>query len=201
MIYVIDIGLGNIRSVTKTLSHLGVDFIVVSGPADFEEYDKVIFPGVGSFGVAAENLRLYGLWDPLAKHLMRGGFYLGICLGMQILASSGLENGVHAGLNFIDAEVSLISKGESIRLPHIGWNSVNHDGTGLFDGVPENSDFYFVHSYSMKCREPVITAVSEYEKCPITAFVQKGRAFGVQFHPEKSQQFGLMLLRNYCSLC
>ena len=201
MISIIDIGIGNINSVTKVLDHLGTEYSLVSNPSDLAGASKLIFPGVGSFSAASVKLEKSGLKDTLKTLINNGMPYLGICLGMQLLAESGDEGGFHKGLGVIKAEVKKIEVPPTLNLPHIGWNSIDVNSAKLFGGIPNQTDFYFVHSYSMHVAdEDALTCATEYGS-KIVAYVEKGHVFGTQFHPEKSQRYGIKLVENFIKLC
>lgn len=195
---IIDYGMGNIQSVRNALEQLDCEVLVSDDSAVLSNTDALILPGVGSFGNAMKNLQQRALIDPLRNVVLEKGMpLLGICLGMQLLADSSDEQGRHVGLGLIPGQVQKIPVSEGYRLPHIGWNDVSirkHDP--LFRDILENDDFYFVHSYRFECELEYISGVTNYGT-EITAAVQRGRIFGVQFHPEKSQRKGLRLLKNF----
>lgn len=201
MIAVVDLGIANVDSVAKALSRLGAPYVVTRDRLRLEEAEKLIFPGVGNFAEASKRLLEGGIAETIREQVLgRGKPILGICLGMQLLAQRGDEGGGADGLGLIDAEVRKIpDEGGKLRLPHIGWNDVDQRGMGLFAGVPENSCFYFVHSYHMALRESgAETAVCRYGRELVVA-VKKKNIIGVQFHPEKSQKPGLRVLENFLS--
>lgn len=196
MIGIIDVGLSNFKSVQKALDKLNVSHKKVVGLDDFEDLTKLIFPGVGSYPAAMRRLNQYQLVKPIKDHINAGKSYLGICLGMQLLSHSGFEGGRTEGLGILDADVVCMEPTSKERLPHIGWNQINHDGKGLFEGIAKDADFYFVHSYYMKLRERVVKFSVDYGGLH-TCFVQKENVVGAQFHPEKSQKVGLRFLENF----
>lgn len=196
MIGIVDIGIGNCRSVEKSLDKLNTAYRKVTKPDDFEELTKLIFPGVGSYRAAMRRLNQNQLVGPIKKHLNVGKPYLGICLGMQLLSEIGLEGGLTEGLKILDASVVRMVPVSNQRLPHIGWNQIDHEGEGLFKGIAKDADFYFVHSYYMKLNEPIINFSVDYGG-PHTCFVQKNNVVGAQFHPEKSQKVGLRFIENF----
>lgn len=203
---VVDYGLCNIDSITRMLEELGATVEKTRDPRVVERADRIVLPGVGAFGRAMENLTGWGLAQVIQDRVeVRGIPFLGICLGMQLMAKEGSEHGRFAGLGLVDAVVErLRPNNPQDRVPHIGWNEVHQVSADcpLFRGVIDRGDFYFVHSYSMK---PVDTAV-EVGRTPycgsFTSVVQvPGRpVFGTQFHPEKSQRIGRRLLANFLSL-
>ena len=196
MIGVVDIGIGNYRSVEKVLQKFGKRYCKVSGPGDFLNLSKLIFPGVGSYPAAMDRLSRHRMIDPIKKHIDNGRPYLGICLGMQLLSRVGFEGGTTPGLGVVDAEVVKLVPLSHQALPHIGWNQINHDGKGIFDGIALDADFYFVHSYCMSLHEPVKHFSVEYGGMH-TCFIEKGNVVGAQFHPEKSQKVGLKFIENF----
>lgn len=196
MIGVIDIGIGNFKSVEKALNNFHVSIRRVSSPHDFEDVTKLIFPGVGSYSAGMRRLHLLELVEPIKEYINAGHSYLGICLGMQLLSSVGLEGGVTQGLGILDAEVVKIKPANNEPLPHIGWNQINHNGERLFSGIPKDADFYFVHSFYMKLNEPMTSFSVDYGG-PHTCFVEKNNVVGAQFHPEKSQKNGMEFIKNF----
>ena len=175
---------------------------MISNPSEVTKYDSLILPGVGSFSYAIKNLRESGLFDAISDHvLIRNKNILGICLGFQLLASSSTEEGYSKGFNFIPQKVDLISNNENIkiRLPHIGFNSVEIESEGiLYNGLPNPVEFYFVHSYCMSHENLSLKdcAITRYGKLFLASY-QNNNIFGTQFHPEKSQTNGLKLLKNF----
>jgi len=197
VIAIIDYRMGNLRSVQKGFEHAGVaDVVVTDDPAIVSAADGIVLPGVGAFRDASANLKASGLWDPVLARVAAGTPFLGICLGMQLLADVGLEDGEWEGLGIVPGACSRLPGG--VKIPHIGWNTVAYPRESrLFDGIAEGTAFYFVHSYRL---EPVdsscIIGVAEYG-VPFAAAVQVGSAYAVQFHPEKSSEMGLRLLANF----
>jgi glutamine amidotransferase len=196
MIGVIDIGIGNVNSVEKALDKLQANYQKVADPIDFKNLTKLIFPGVGSYSSAMRRLNHRGLVQPIKQYIDKGYPYLGICLGMQILSERGLEGGVTQGLGIINANVVKMEPASNLALPHIGWNQINHDESGLFDGIEKDADFYFVHSFYMRLDEPLKSFSVDYGGFH-TCFVEKNNVFGAQFHPEKSQKVGLKFIQNF----
>ena len=199
MIAVIDYGMGNLRSVANALGYLGADAAIVGEPAQLADAERIILPGVGAFRDCIANLRSRGFVDALEDEVRRKGKpFLGICLGLQALARRSFEDGEHQGLGWFDADVvKLVSTDRGLRVPQIGWNSVNATPESpLFRGVPAGADFYFVHSYHMNCTDLDLDAWCDYGG-RVTAAVRKGNIVATQFHPEKSQDFGLKVLENF----
>lgn len=206
---VIDYGVGNLGSVVGALEALGVAAVLVTDPKHIHTTDRLILPGVGNFSDCAGRLHAGGWTSALSEevHLARKPL-LGICLGMQLLAATSLEgspdhesNGT-PGLNLIPGRVTgLRALGCRLRVPHVGWNSVISrtplGSGGPFDGIPDESDFYFVHSYAFVPDDPShVSATTNYD-IPVTAAVRFGHVWGTQFHPEKSSRAGFRLLRNF----
>jgi glutamine amidotransferase len=202
-VVVLDYGMGNLDSVRRALEECGARPYVSSEPASLGAADAVVLPGVGAFALAMQRLRELRLDTALREEVLGQGVpLLGICLGMQILAKASEEGEATPGLGFIDADVQRLSpRTSNERVPHMGWNDVRQEpGSRLFRDIPPGSDFYFVHSYHMVCRDDSdVLATTDY--CGgFTSVVARDSIVGVQFHPEKSQRFGLALLRNFLAL-
>lgn len=195
---IVDYGFGNLGSVRRALQELGAQPVIADRPALLADTNRTILPGVGAFGEAMASLRAGGWVDALHQQVERGRPLLGICLGMQLLAASSEENGQTDGLGFVEGPVRrLDSLGCSLRVPHVGWNSVQFLGTSrLFGGVPQATDFYFVHSFALEAGTPAVCATTSYG-VPVSAAVERGLVFGTQFHPEKSSKAGRRILRNF----
>lgn len=198
MIAIIDYRMGNLRSVEKGFEHAGVEDVrVTDDPAVLAAADGIVLPGVGAFRDASANLRESGLWDVLLDRVKAGTPFLGICLGLQLLADVGLEDGEWEGLGLVPGTCERLPGG--VKIPHIGWNTVEYPReSALFDGIPESTAFYFVHSYRLVPQdESCIIGSAEYG-VRFAAAVQFGpAAYAVQFHPEKSSTDGLALLANF----
>lgn len=202
MILVIDYGMGNLRSVTKAFEIYSNNIIVSSDPKLIQKADKIILPGVGAFGDAMLNLKKMGIEEELRNWFKHERPFIGICLGMQLLFDTSTEKGDWQGLSCIEGKVVRFPKTE-LKVPHIGWNKVHQNLNGdlrLFKGVKDSSYFYHVHSYycSPKNKNEV-SGLAEYGISFVNA-VAKNNVFGVQFHPEKSQESGLKLVENFCLL-
>ena len=201
MIAIVDYGVGNLFSLQSSLIAVGAETVVTADPAVLARADKIILPGVGAFGDAAAKLRESGLAEVLTREVGAGKPLMGICLGMQLLFEKGFEYGEHQGLGWIRGEVRPISEviGEGLKIPHIGWNAL-HFGEKkhpIFRDVKEGEHVYFVHSYyGANCADSVI-ATAEYG-AELTAAVACGNICGCQFHPEKSGDVGLRILRAFC---
>ena len=201
MIAVIDYGAGNLMSVSKALDALECESRVTSDEADILAADKIILPGVGAFGEAIERLNGSGLSDVIRKAAGEGKPFLGICLGFQLLFDESDEAPGVSGLSLISGKVLRIPDAPGLKVPHMGWNSLNYPNEGrLFSQVDEESYVYFVHSYYVKAKErAVVTATTQYG-VDIDASVEQGNIFGCQFHPEKSSRVGARILKNFLRL-
>jgi glutamine amidotransferase len=200
MVGIIDYGMGNLLSVRHAIESLGADTAILSAPKDLADADRLVLPGVGAFAEGIRRLRETGLADALGE-AVRGRLVplFGICLGMQLMARRGSEGGAQDGLGWFDGEVvRLPQEAPSVRLPHVGWNEVSaRTESVLFRELPPCPDFYFVHSYHLQCRDAAdVEAVCEYG-IPFAAAVRKDNIFATQFHPEKSQDFGIKVLDNF----
>ena len=201
-IAIVDYGAGNLDSVARAVQECGADPVLTTGPKDLESASRIILPGVGVFAEAMRRLNERGYVDALHEQVVGKKIpILGICLGMQLLASRGVEGGDTNGLGLIEGEVRRLEPPSSeIRLPHVGWNEVVHEGSPLFQGIPSGRDFYFVHSYHLKpVRGQDVASRTPYCGMFVSA-VSNELVFGTQFHPEKSQKAGFQLLRNFLSI-
>ena len=201
MIGIIDYDAGNIKSVEKALIYLGEEPVVSRDPEILKKADKVILPGVGSFGDCMPNLHKFGLVSAIRELVKNGRPFLGICLGLQLLFESSEESPGVEGLGILKGKILKIPSAPGLKIPHMGWNSLHLQNDGrLFRGIPEDTYVYFVHSYYLQAEEPeIVRAVTEYGTC-IHASVEKGNVFGCQFHPEKSGAMGLKILENFAKL-
>ncbi|MBI4209294.1 MAG: imidazole glycerol phosphate synthase subunit HisH [Deltaproteobacteria bacterium] len=200
-IAVIDYGMGNLRSVAKGLERVGCQTCVTDKPSEVIAAAGVVLPGVGAFPECMKNLRERGLVEPVLEVIERGTPFLGICLGYQLLFEGSEEFGGSEGLAIIPGWVRRFSQGEGIKVPHMGWNAVRWGAPSpLFEGVPDESFFYFVHSfYPVPQDRSRVTGWTDYPDS-FAASIQKGNLLGCQFHPEKSQRWGLKILENFCRL-
>lgn len=195
---IVDYGMGNLLSVVSALASLGCRAAVSSDPARISKADALILPGVGAFGEAMERMHALGLVDVLEDRVLGAGVpFLGICLGMQLLGTQSTEGGRHKGLGWIESKVDTIPLDSSIRIPHIGWNEVTWTGGGTLNtNILQGSHFYFNHSFCMASDGDFAVAVVDVGR-PLVAAIMKDNIWGVQFHPEKSQNNGRRLLRNF----
>ena len=202
MLAVIDYGAGNLRSVLHALNHLGVESIrLVRDGRDLQAARKIILPGVGAFGAGMQKLHEQNLVNPIRDAIRIGTPYLGICLGMQFLFERSDEMGVHEGLCLLPGEVTRFPQQPQLKVPHMGWNQiVQHRESPLLRSIGLDSYAYFVHSYyCVPANHDDIVATVDYG-VRFTAVVQHDNIFGVQFHPEKSQRFGLQVLTNFLEI-
>ena len=201
MIAIIDYDAGNLKSVEKALVSLGEEVLVSRDSSEILQADKVILPGVGSFGDAMNNLDKFGLVDTIKKVTGNGTPFLGICLGLQLLFKESDETPGAEGLDILPGKILKIPAKEGFKIPHMGWNSLDvKPGAKLFRGLEGNPYVYFVHSYYLKAAdEGIVAATTEYTT-HIHASVESGNVFACQFHPEKSSDVGLKILKNFASL-
>ncbi|MBR2401941.1 MAG: imidazole glycerol phosphate synthase subunit HisH [Lachnospiraceae bacterium] len=201
MIAMIDYDAGNIKSVEKALQKLGADVVITKDPQLILNADKVILPGVGSFGDAMNNLKKYGLDEVIHQVVENGTPFLGICLGLQLLFERSDESPEAVGLGILKGEILRIPDAEGLKIPHMGWNSLHLQNDGrLFKGLRENDYVYFVHSYYLKAEDESIVKATTNYSVDIHASVEKDNVFACQFHPEKSSDVGLQILRNFVEL-
>ncbi len=201
MIGIIDYGMGNLGSVTNACGYLGVPAQVLTKPEEFDTCEALILPGVGAFGDCLRHLRDHGFVDPIRAWIEADRPFLGICLGLQALFEGSDESPGVAGLGLLPGWVRRFPAHLNLKIPQIGWNRVDQrqKGCPLFDGVPNASFFYFVHSYYVDAgRADVVAGETEYGLRYASA-VCRGRLMAVQFHPEKSQALGLLMLQNFAN--
>ncbi len=199
MIAIVDYGMGNLRSVQKAFERVGHAATITDQAADVARAERVVLPGVGAFGDAMANLRRAGLVAPLETAISEGRPFLGICLGLQLLFAESEEMGQHRGLGILPGRVRRFPEGE--RVPQIGWNQIHiRRQLPLLEGIPDGSFFYFVHSYYVDPEDgDDIVTTTDYG-IDYTSIAGRDTAFGIQFHPEKSQDLGLRILRNFAEL-
>jgi glutamine amidotransferase len=205
MIAVIDYGAGNVRSVVNAFEAIECSVILTNDADELAKASAIVLPGVGAFGDCMKNLTTLKLVEPLNELILgEKKPYLGICLGMQFLAEIGLEHGNHQGLGWIKGKCKrLSSNNRKFRIPHMGWNDIDYDSScPLFRAMPKRPVFYFVHSYHLVPNGKDLETVKAtcWHGTKVTAAIQKENIFGTQFHPEKSQENGLQLLKNFLKL-
>ena len=201
MIAIIDYDAGNLKSVEKALVSIGEEVLVSRDSSEILQADKVILPGVGSFGDAMNNLDKFGLVDTIKQVTGNGTPFLGICLGLQLLFKESDETPGAEGLDILPGKILKIPAKEGFKIPHMGWNSLDvKPGAKLFKGLEGNPYVYFVHSYYLKAADENIVAASTEYTTHIHASVESGNVFACQFHPEKSSEVGLKILKNFASL-
>ncbi|MEG5015066.1 MULTISPECIES: imidazole glycerol phosphate synthase subunit HisH [unclassified Microcoleus] len=202
-VVITDYGMGNLDSVARAVQECGGHPVISQKAEDFQEAHYIILPGVGAFATGMNHLCASGLNEILHEQVINQGIpFLGICLGMQLLATKGWEGGETQGLGWIDGEVKRLEPDlPDIRIPHVGWNEVMFNKPSpLLDGITTGKDFYFVHSYHFLCKHPQ-KAIAHTPYCGnFVSAVNKDNIFGVQFHPEKSQRLGFQVLKNFLSL-
>lgn len=203
-VLIIDYGMGNVGSVKRAIEECGIEQVVIShNHADFDDCTHAILPGVGAFPDAIDNLEKYGLVDKIKRIALEDKIpFLGICLGMQLLASAGSENELKKGLDLIPGNVELLLPKNQERIPHVGWNEVQFkkaEDSILYD-IPNKSDFYFVHSYHFIPKDEA-HALTVTPYCgEFVSMVRSNNIIGAQFHPEKSSTIGFQLLKNFLNL-
>lgn len=201
VIAILDYDAGNIKSVEKAMLLLGQDVTVTRERERILKADKVILPGVGAFGDAMGKIRQYGLYEVIHEVVEQGTPFLGICLGLQLLFERSEESPGVEGLGILKGEILRLPDTPGLKIPHMGWNSLEFRNNGrLFEGLPQESYVYFVHSYYLKAAdEGIVTAAAEYGT-QIHASVEQNNIFACQFHPEKSSDVGIRILKNFISI-
>lgn len=201
MIAIIDYDAGNLKSVEKAFAHIGAECVVTRDKDVILNADKVVLPGVGSFGDAMEKLEKYDLIEVINQVVSKNTPFLGICLGLQLLFEESDETPGVKGLSILKGKIKRIPKVDDLKVPHMGWNSLKLSGDGkLFKGIEDGEYVYFVHSYYLEAEdEDIVKASTEY--CThIHASVEQGNVFACQYHPEKSSDAGLLMLKNFAEL-
>ena len=198
MVSIIDYGAGNLMSVKKALDFIGAESEITADKDKIKNASHVILPGVGSFGDAMASMAERGLVDTVREAALSGKPFLGICLGLQLLFAESDESPAVPGLGVLDGKISLIPKNDGLKVPHMGWNSVEiKQNLGIFKGIPNGSYFYFVHSFYLNGANADDVAGTTQYGTEIQCAVEKGNLCATQFHPEKSGEIGLMLLKNF----
>lgn len=199
MIVIIDYGMGNLKNVYNALKYLNIQSKISNEIKDIKVADKLILPGVGAFNKAMDNLNNLELSNVIKEKVNSGTPLLGICLGMQMIFKKGYENGICEGLGFIDGEVKLLEPKEKVKIPHIGWNKLEYNKkNNLINGLDENSFVYYVHSYAVtNIKDENLIGFSNYGGIKVPSMVFNGNVYGTQFHPEKSGEVGLKILKNF----
>ncbi len=215
MIAIVDFGMGNLRSVEKAFEKVGFESVITDRPEIIDKADKIVLPGVGSFKDAIDGLQERKLVEPIVSHIKKGKAFLGICLGFQLLFTRSSEGGEHKGLDIIAGEVTRFKQektedsgkrlfGENnykLKIPHMGWNEIQiKKKVPLLNGLPDNSFMYFVHSYYVIPSQNDIIATETVYGTTFVSMISMGNFFATQFHPEKSQRYGLIILKNFGEL-
>lgn len=205
MITIIDYGMGNLRSVQKAIEFLGKQSTISSSPEDLEKADKLILPGVGAFTQAMNNLKKLNLIDSLKKSVKNAKPFLGICLGMQLLLETSEEHGISPGLGLVNGSVCFFRNNKNfdqkLAVPHMGWNYIKQNKKNkLLAKLPEKFQTYFVHSYYVQPADPTTVIGSTNYSIDFCSVLQQKNIFGVQFHPEKSGENGLQIIKNFLEL-
>jgi len=203
MIAIIDYGMGNLRSVQKAFEKVGFEAVVTADPKLVLEAERVVLPGVGAFRDCMTNLEQGGFIDPILKVIRDGRPFLGICLGLQLLFTESEEFGLHKGLDIIPGRVLRFPEGmqesdEELKVPHMGWNQICVKRCPpAFSGIPDRTNFYFVHSYYVQPEDPSVVATTTEYGIEFCSSIWKDNIVATQFHPEKSQEKGLAILKNF----
>ena len=199
MIAIIDYGMGNLKNVYNALKYLNIPSKISNEISEIKASDKLILPGVGAFNKAMYNLNDMGLTDVIKDKVNKGTPLLGICLGMQMIFEKGYENGECDGLGFIDGQVKILEPKEKVKIPHIGWNRLEYNNQNdLIKGLEEDSFVYYVHSYAAtNLKDENLIGFSNYGGIKVPSIVCNDNIYGTQFHPEKSGEVGLRILKNF----
>jgi len=201
MITIVDYQMGNLRSVQKAIERVGGSAKISSDPREIATADKLVLPGVGAFGDAMAEINRRDLATPICDFIASERPFLGICLGLQLLFDRGFENGEHQGLGVLEGEVIRFDLPKDYKVPHMGWNTVKKmQDSPILQDTPNESHFYFVHSYYVCPKDPAVIALQCDYGIEFCAMVQRGNLFATQFHPEKSQEDGLKVLRRFNAL-
>ena len=201
MIAIIDYGAGNIQSVKKAFEHIGCDCFVTNKHDEIMKADGAVLPGVGSFGDTVDSLNKFGIGDTAVEYIKSGKPFFGICLGLQLLFPGSEASPGAKGLGVFDGSITRIPNGEGLKIPHMGWNSLDITKQGrLFKGIDGSPYVYFVHSYYLDAADKQIVAAQTKYGVTIDAAIEQNNVFATQFHPEKSGEVGLQILRNFADI-
>ena len=201
MIAIIDYGAGNIQSVKKAFEHIGCDCFVTNKHDEIMKADGAVLPGVGSFGDTVDSLNKFGIGDTAVEYIKSGKPFFGICLGLQLLFPGSEESPGAKGLGVFDGSITRIPNGKGLKIPHMGWNSFDITKQGrLFKGIDGSPYVYFVHSYYLDAADKQIVAAQTKYGVTIDAAIEQNNVFATQFHPEKSGEVGLQILRNFADI-
>jgi len=201
LIAIVDYGVGNLGSVEKAMHYIGLKTVTTSDAAVISKADAVVLPGVGAFSDAMASLEKRGLISAVKDVVCKNRLFLGICLGLQLLFEYSEEGGENVnGLGLFKGAVKALPRKAGLKIPHMGWNSLQTQNCPLFRGLPDNPFVYFVHSYYLEAADRSIVAASCEYGIPFDAAINSGRVFAVQFHPEKSGEVGLTILRNWAQM-
>ena len=201
MITIVDYGMGNLRSVQKGFEKIGAQARITQRPEQVRRAEKLVLPGVGGFADAMKGLESRALNEPICEYVRRGRPFLGICLGLQLLFSESYEDGQYAGLDLLAGEVVRFPDRPGMKVPHMGWNQLRfRRRPPLFQGLDEGAYVYFVHSYYVKPRDSSLIATETDYSTAFVSSIWQENIYATQFHPEKSQQTGLAILRNFAAL-
>lgn len=201
LVAIVDYGMGNLRSVQNAVEHVGGSCVIVNDSAALSGFDKVLLPGVGAFAQAIACLQETGMAVALNERRDAGAQILGICLGMQLMCRDSEEDGLHQGLNWFPASVVRFDTAAGLAVPHMGWNSVAFQkDDAILSGLDSGGDAYFVHGYHVRCDDPSDSLAKTDYGVKFDSMLQRDNLRGIQFHPEKSQEFGLKLIKNFLEL-
>jgi imidazole glycerol-phosphate synthase subunit HisH len=206
MIAIIDYGMGNLRSVQKGFEKVGSEAVVTADPKVVLEAERVVLPGVGAFADCMRNLEQAGFVEPILKVIAEGRPFLGICLGLQLLFTESEEFGLHKGLDVIPGRVlrfpeGMAEAGEELKVPHMGWNQVSFTRRpAAFEGIDDGANVYFVHSYYVQPDDRSVVATTTSYGIDFCSAIWKDNIVATQFHPEKSQDVGLRILKNFAEM-
>jgi glutamine amidotransferase len=203
MISIIDYGMANLRSVQKGFEHVGAEARIISRPEEIDSADRLVLPGVGAFADAVATLREKNLIEPIRRHIERGKPFLGICLGLQMLFDVGYEDGEHRGLGILPGRCVRfdVDQKQGLKVPHMGWNQLHFERRSpLSRDLPEGCCVYFVHGYHVEPADQSVIATTTDYGGNFVSSVWRDNVMATQFHPEKSQQIGLQMLKNFAAM-